>query len=401
MTHKTRVVVIGGGYAGTLAVNQLCAGKRSERASQNLDVTLVNPRPHFVERIRLHQLVAGNSSATVGYDRILHPKARLVVDIATGVDAGAHKLELASGAPLSYDYLVYALGSTAKVPDVPGAAEHALSINEFEHARHVRSRYETLAHDEPIVIVGAGLTGVELAGELAEQRARRGAHNTVTLVCGPQLAPSVGEPARRAVARHLARLGVNVLVGQSVTAVTARTVTLADGTELPSALTVWTAGFGVPQLAVDSGLRTDDLGRLLTDEALVSVDDRCIVGAGDAVSPAGRPLRMSCQSATPLAARAVKTVRALADGLLPVAGGQIFVGQNMSIGRNVGVIQATHTDDTPRNLFIGGRTGAYIKELVCRGTVSVLSQTAKHPGMYYWPQGARNAERHEPALDRV
>lgn len=379
MTENTRVIVIGGGYAGTLAANQLLANK-------NLTVTLVNPRPHFVERIRLHQLVAGSSTATADYDTLLNPAIRLVVDKVTHIDAGAQKLELASGTVLPYDYLVYAVGSTTTTPDIPGVAEHALSINEFEHAQQVRARYERLAPEAPIVVVGAGLTGVELAGELAEAGRR------VTLICGTQLLPSLGDPARRAAAKRLDKLGVEVLVPATVVRVDEDLVTLSDGRVLPTALTVWTAGFGVPQLAADSGLSTDALGRLLTDETLVSVDNPRVIAAGDAASPSGVPLRMSCQAAGPLAARAVKTVLALVDGLQPEARSQIFTGQNVSIGRNAAVIQLGHTDDTPRKLYVGGRAGAAIKEMVCNGTLSILATAAKHPTWYFWPQGGKRAE---------
>ena len=68
---------------------------------------------------------------------------------------------------------------------------------------------------------------------------------------------------------------------------TADHVVLADGRTLPSAVTIWTAGFGVPGLAAASGLTTDALGRLLTDETLTSIDDPRIVAAGDAASPSG------------------------------------------------------------------------------------------------------------------
>ena len=76
-THK--VVVIGGGYSGTLAANHL-------RMRGDVDITLVNPRPKFVERIRLHQLVAGNYDATVDYGTLLGEGIRLVVDTATRID---------------------------------------------------------------------------------------------------------------------------------------------------------------------------------------------------------------------------------------------------------------------------------------------------------------------------
>ena len=89
------------------------------------------------------------------------------------------------------------------------------------------------------------------------------------------------------------------------------------GAVLPSAATVWTAGFGVPDLAARSGLRTDALGRLLTDETLTSVDDERIVAAGDAAAPSGQPLRMSCQAAVPLGAQAANTVLSRIAGAPP------------------------------------------------------------------------------------
>ena len=65
-----------------------------------------------------------------------------------------------------------------------------------------------------------------------------------------------------------------------VTEVRQDAVVLADGAVRPSAVTIWTAGFGVPDLAAASGLRTDAIGRLLTDETLTSVDDPSIIAAG-------------------------------------------------------------------------------------------------------------------------
>ena len=95
---------------------------------------------------------------------------------------------------------------------------------------------------------------------------------------------------------------------------------LADGRELPSAVTIWTAGFGVPDLA--SPQRPEPptrIGRLLTDETLTSVDDPYIVAAGDASAPSDLPLRMSCQAAIPLGAQAANTVLSRIAGTEPEA----------------------------------------------------------------------------------
>ena len=105
----TKVVVIGGGYAGTLAANHL-------RLRADVDITLVNPRPKFVERIRLHQFVAGTGDATADYGTLLGEGVRLVVDTATSIDTAARTVRLASGAALDYDYVIYAVGSTGAAP---------------------------------------------------------------------------------------------------------------------------------------------------------------------------------------------------------------------------------------------------------------------------------------------
>ncbi|MFG6202534.1 FAD-dependent oxidoreductase [Nonomuraea sp. JJY05] len=108
-TTSHKVVVIGGGYAGTLAANRL-------RRRDNVDVTLVNPRPEFVERIRLHQFVARTGDATIDYGTLLGEDIQLVVDSATRIDTRSRTVQLASGRALDYDHVIYAVGSTAATP---------------------------------------------------------------------------------------------------------------------------------------------------------------------------------------------------------------------------------------------------------------------------------------------
>lgn len=124
-TSRPHVVVVGGGYAGTVAANHL-------RMRDDVDITLVNSRPVFVERIRLHQLAAGTGTATVDYDTLLGAGVQLVVDTVERIDAADRKVVLSSGTQLTYDYLIYAVGSTAGAPSVPGAAEYAHSVADLE-----------------------------------------------------------------------------------------------------------------------------------------------------------------------------------------------------------------------------------------------------------------------------
>ncbi|MEU2596962.1 FAD-dependent oxidoreductase [Streptomyces hirsutus] len=371
MTGNTDVVVIGGGYAGVMAANRLTR-------RDDVTVTLINPRPDFVERIRLHQLVGGSHDAVLDYRRVLAEGVRLVVDSVTHIDAAGRSVVLAAGGTIGYDYLIYAVGSGGAGPGVPGATEFAYPIATLEAAERLRPVIDAAPATAAVTVVGAGPTGIETAAELAE------AGRTVTLVCGEPLGPYLHPRGRRSVRRRLAALGVTVLEGPDarVTAVTRDSVRLGDGRESASEVTVWTAGFAVPDLAARSGLSTDAVGRMLTDETLTSVDDARIVAAGDSAAPSNLPLRMSCQAAMPLGARAADTVLSRIAGEQPSPLNQAFAGQCISLGRRSGVFQFAHRYDVAVWFHIDGRPGAKLKEFVCRGIVKHLSDEAREPGSY-------------------
>ncbi|WP_067185147.1 NAD(P)/FAD-dependent oxidoreductase [Microtetraspora niveoalba] len=373
MVKSIKVVVIGGGYAGVLAANRL-----TQR--DDVSVTLINARPSFVERIRLHQLVGGSDDAIVGYQDVLAPGVRLVVDTATRIDAAERSVLVATGGTIGYDYLIYAVGSGSADPSVPGATEFAYPIAALEEAQRLRPVLDAAPATAAVTVVGAGPTGIETAAELAELG------RTVTLVCGRVLGPYLHPRGRRSVARRLATLGVTVLEGPEakVTAVTRDAVHLGDGRRLPSPVTIWTAGFGVPDLAARSGLSVDAVGRLLTDETLTSVDDVRIVAAGDAAAPSDLPLRMSCQSATRIGAHAADTVLRRIAGEQPAPLNLGFFGQCISLGRRAGIFQFAHRDDTANRFYVAGRPGAKLKEFVCQSTVKHLADEARKPGSLTW-----------------
>ncbi|MEU9780298.1 FAD-dependent oxidoreductase [Streptomyces phaeochromogenes] len=369
MNGNVQVVVVGGGYGGVTAANRLAR-------RDGVSVILVNRRHEFVERIRLHQLATGSDDAVESFGEVLGGKVRLVVDTATRIDTAERWVSLAGGGAVSYDYLVYAVGSGASDPGVPGAAEFAHSVSDIEGAERLRSALEAAPVAAPLTVVGAGPTGLETAAELAEQGRR------VTLVCGDVLGPSLHARGRRPVARRLARLGVTVLEGPRtrVTEVTQDAVRLDDGRELPSAVTIWTAGFRVPDLAARSGLRTDAEGRLLTDATLTSVDDVRIVAAGDAAAMTDLPFRMSCQAAVQLGPAAAATILRRIAGKTPASVRMWFAGQCLSLGRDEGVTQFSYPNDTVNALHIGGRPGAGVKEIACKFTLNKLVSGARKAG---------------------
>ncbi|WFE25213.1 FAD-dependent oxidoreductase [Solwaraspora sp. WMMD791] len=373
MSGKIRVVVIGGGFAGVMAANRLT--RRGD-----VTVTMVNPRPNFVVRLRLHHVVAGSHDAVVDYRDVLAHGVRLVGDTVTEIDPARRRVTLATDDLVDYDYLVYAVGSASTEPGVPGAAEFAYPMATLETAQRLRAVIVGRPAATTVTVVGAGPTGIETAAELAHRGHR------VTLACGGELGAYLHPRARRSAARSLTRIGVNVLAGPGtdVAQVGRDTVRLGDGRTLPSTVTIWAAGFGVPDLAARSGLRTDAIGRLLTDETLTSIDDERIVAAGDCVAPSGLPYRMSAYTASCLGAHAADSVLRRIAGASAEPASVFFGAMCVGLGPRAGIYQVANRDDIATRLFVDGRLGAKLKALTYKFSVSHLAKEAREPGSHRW-----------------
>ncbi|MGW5516572.1 NAD(P)/FAD-dependent oxidoreductase [Nocardia africana] len=370
--NNNEVVVIGGGYAGVMAANRLLQ-------RDDVQVTVINPRQVFVPRLRLHQLVGATHEAVVDYQDVLAEKVRLVVDSVTSIDATERTVQVAGGGSIGYDYLIYAVGSGSPAPQVPGA-EFAHPVATLEAAQRLRSVLFDTPSSAPVTVIGGGPTGIETAAELAEQG------RTVTLVCGSVLGPYLHPKARRTAHKYLAKLGVTVVEGSdaTVTAVGRDAVELGDGRTLASAVTIWAAGFGVPDLAGRSGLSVDAAGRLLTDETLTSVDDDRIVAAGDSSAPSDLPFRMSAYTAYCLGAHAADTVLHRIAGEQPTPVDLAFPAMCLSFGRDAGIYQLGHKDETAMRLYFGGFAGKKLKEFACEAGIKHLATEARKPGSHHW-----------------
>jgi NADH dehydrogenase FAD-containing subunit len=381
--NKYEVVVVGGGYAGVMAANRL-----TQR--DDVRVTVINPRPVFVPRLRLHQLVGETHEAVIEYQDILAEGVELVVDTVKRIDAAERTVVLTDGGTIGYDYLIYAVGSGSPTPRVPGATEFAYPVATLEAAQRLRSVLLDTPMTAAVTVIGGGPTGVETAAELAEQG------RAVTLVCGDVLVPYLHPKARRTAHKYLAELGVTVIEGSeaAVTAVTREAVQLGDGRTLASDVTIWTAGFGVPDLADRSGLRTDAAGRLLTDETLTSVDDERIVAAGDCSAPSDLPFRMSAYVAYCLGAHAADTLLRRISGEQPSAIDLSFIAMCLSFGREAGIYQLGHKNETGMRLYFSGSMGKKLKEIACEAGIKHLATEARKPGSHRWLKDGK----HRPAL---
>ncbi|MFD8573993.1 NAD(P)/FAD-dependent oxidoreductase [Streptomyces virginiae] len=363
-----RIVVLGAGYTGAVAAGRLA--KRLHRA--DVAITLVNPEPDFVERVRLHQLAAGQDLtprpfagmfAGTGVDVKLARVTAVDVDRKTVSVTAA---DVAGPEELEYDTLVYALGSGWNDGGVPGAGEHAHEVSSRPGALRLRDRLAALAGGRPVVVVGGGLTGLEAATEIAEARPDL----DVSLAIHGGLGDWLSEKGRAHLRRTVDGLGITVHEGAAVDAVEADRVTTADGRTLPADVTVWTTGFAVHPIARATALDVTDHGRIVVDATMRSVSHPDVYAVGDAamaVGPADKPLRMSCASGVPMAWQAADAIAARLTGTkvpqVPIR----YVQQCISLGRKEGLIQFVTADDRAVDKALTGRLAAFYKELICKG----------------------------------
>lgn len=361
-----RIVVLGAGYTGASAAGRLA--RRLHR--EDVAITLVNAEPDFVERVRMHQLATGQDLTTRPLGEMF---AGTGVEVraakVTGVDPDRRTVAVhgADGAgELTYDTLVYALGSGWKDQGVPGAAEHAHEIAGRPGALRLRERLAALDAGRPVLVVGGGLTGLEAATEIAEARPDL----AVALAAHGGLGDWLSAKGARHLRKVVDRLGITVHEHTTVTAVAADHVTTADGTSIPAAVTVWTTGFAVHPLAGATTLETTGTGRIVVDGTMRSVSHPDVYAIGDAalaMGPGGKPLRMSCASGIPTAWQAADAIAArLTGGKLPNAPLRYF-NQCISLGRKEGLIQYVTADDRAVSAALTGRLAALYKELICKG----------------------------------
>ncbi|MGS2616263.1 NAD(P)/FAD-dependent oxidoreductase [Micromonospora sp. LZ34] len=356
-TERTRIVVVGAGYAGMLA-----ALGAARRGGGRVHVTLINPWERFTERLRMHQIATGQQLAEHRIPELLSGTGiAFVQGWATGIDTAARTVTVDDRIAVDYDTLVYAIGSTTDTARVPGADAHAYTLNSPQRAQRMAEHLKT-ADRGTFLVCGGGLTGIEAAAEIAECYP----HVTVTLLSRGEPGAMMGARARAYLRASLDRLGVTVRAGVEVTKVLPEGVELAGGEVVPGDGTLWTTGVRVAPLAAEAGIATDETGRIVTDATLRSVSHPEIYAVGDAaaVRQAYGVIHGTCQSGLPTAAHVAENVarQVRGKGLKPFRFG--YIHQPVSLGRRDAVIQFTYGDDTPRRWMLTGRAAVLYKETV-------------------------------------
>jgi len=294
------VLVVGGGFAGV--------GCATELAKHDVDVTLV-------DRLNVHQFqpllyqVATAELAVVDVARplrgIFHslPSVTLRQDEIEAVDLDARSVTTKNGEVYSADYLVLAAGSRPNFFDTPGAEEHSFPLYSVMDANRLRTRLFEVFEDADrdaeridqgalnIVIVGAGPTGVETAGAVADlvnevmPKRYRDLDISRTRIYvidhGSAVLAAFSEKSQAYAAKRLTDLGVTLRMHTGVEAVEADRVVLDDGSEILTRTVVWAGGIQAPLLLEGAGLPTGKGGRAEPEPDLTVADHPHVYAIGD------------------------------------------------------------------------------------------------------------------------
>lgn len=309
--------MLGSGFAGlwaAIGAERRLAELRVE--PDRVRVTVISATPFHDIRVRNYE--ADISACRIPLSQLLDPVGvqRITAEVRT-IDTAARTVTVVGpdgDRTVGYDRLVFALGSALARPAIPGLVEFAFDVDTHDGAlrlnRHLESlpaRQHTLG-GTTVVVVGAGLTGIEAASELPARLAPifagTGIRPRVLLVDhNARVGSDMGESARPVIEQALDEVGVQSVTGVRVSAIDAQGITLDSGEVLPTSTVVWCAGMRASPLTDQLPVDRDRLGRLPVDDYLrvIGIDD--VFAAGDAAVARMDDAHlsvMSCQHGRPM-----------------------------------------------------------------------------------------------------
>jgi len=400
------IVILGGGAGGlelaTRLGDTLGAGKRAR-------VLLVDRYPGHFWKPLLHTVASGKCDPRV--EELSFPAQAVEHDFefiqgeVLCLDRAHQTITLAprnrSGIDgvcrtIAYDKLVLALGAVTNFYNVPGAADHALTLDSVDDAETFRRRFIDACirageqkTQVDVVIVGGGATGVELAAELSNSARALAAYRVHTLnpetdirisviERGQHLLPQLHPQQANRAARQLRSLGIDVLTGTAVAQVTADAVIDAAGIAHRADLTLWAAGVEAPQLCATFGLAVNNLRQIVVDSSLCSTNDSQIYALGDCASyvcpikgaapPRAQVAHQQAMFLADLLSRRSGTPRP--DFRYHDYGSLVSLGPQTAVGVLTGAV-------TGKSIRVGGATASLLYQLLYQKHLLNLHGTAR------------------------
>jgi NADH dehydrogenase len=276
---RSRVVIIGGNFAGLVAASRL---------SSDHDVTVVDPRAEFEWTPNIHEILSGVKDR----EGVVLPRAdcvnryghTFIEDRVTGIDPEDNAVTTESGHTLPYDACLIAAGSVRTTFGIEGADEHALGFRTVDDAENIARRLDKLATRKrraSVVVVGGGVSGIEAVGEILRRREHGDEYNIHIVEVEADILDQQLDGLASDAAERFASYPVTVHTNAAVKEVSARSVLLESGEKLTADLCIWSAGMTLPPFLRDAGLKEAGDQWLPVDETLKSDYADNIFVAGD------------------------------------------------------------------------------------------------------------------------
>src|SRR5262245_33769443 len=374
-----RILVLGGGFAGLWTAAG--AARKLDELGYGPDavqVTLVN-RDGF-HNIRVRDYEPDLTAVRVPLDDVLTPIGvqRVEADI-TGIDSAAQTATATTTSgptTLPYDRLVFALGSQLDRPNIAGLREHAFDVDTYHGGNRLNAHLQSLPHqpESPglftVVVVGAGLTGIEAATAMPDRMravlATAGSPFEFRVILAdrnPHVGSDMGDSARPVIEEALAALGIGTRLGIDVASITPAGLTLTSREEIPAATVVWCAGIRANPLTQRFPVERDHLGRMPVDEFMRVKGVPNVFAAGDAAWAMmdNRHMSvMSCQHGRPMGRFAGHNVVADLFGLHMLA---LQIPWYVTV-LDLGAWGAVYTEGWDRHVVTKGEAAKKTKQVI-------------------------------------
>lgn len=358
---STRIVILGAGYAGIHAAKKLA---KKYKKNNEVEITLIDKNPYHTLMTELHEVAGGRvpeESVKVELYRIFsRTKVNVVVDYIENVDSDKQVVKTTNG-EFKYDYLMIGMGSEPAFFGVPGVKEHGFTLWSLEDAleikAHIKDRVKEASYERnaekrkkmlTFVVAGSGFTGIEMAGELLEWKATlareyRVDESEIRLLVVEAMSTILNMLDRKQAdkaEKYMIKHGVEVLKDSPIVEVTDSSITLKDGTVIPTETLIWTCGIQANQDLNELEVQKARAGRYATNKYMQAEGKENIYVVGDLAYvevEAGQGNPQIVEAAEQTGATAAKNIIASMEKKEKVEFKPNYHGFMVSIGGRYGV----------------------------------------------------------------
>ena len=281
------VVVLGSGYAGTGAIKRL-----ESELDGEADLTWISDVDHHLVLHESHRCIRNpdvKEKITFDIADIKSPATRFVQGRVDAIDTDERVITLADDSTVEYDYLLVGIGSKTAFFGIDGLEEHSLTLKSLDdvlgiHEAVTEAAREAARNDPAQVVVGgAGLSGIQSAGEIAEFRDKHRAPLEVHLVEGLDSVFPNNDPVVQAKLRKLLEeKDVEIHTGEFIGEVDDETVYVGDETELDYDVLLWTGGITGQDAAETAAVDKDERSNRIEAASDFRTSDERVFALGDA-----------------------------------------------------------------------------------------------------------------------